>query len=240
MHIIGFSTGAIALGNYRAALKLLRDEGVRAVELSALRLCELELLVGDIRHLDLAGFSFVSFHAPSRFDMADEPGVIECLKSVTKSGIPVVVHPDTMYTDDLWRAFGGSIFVENMDKRKPIGRTARELESLFKRFPEAGLCFDIGHARQVDPTMIEAHRILDQHGHRLKQVHMSEVNTASHHDPISQYAIRAFQRVAGFIPASVPIILETLIDRGQSDVITEIRNAEMALTEVAELIAIAG
>ena len=237
MHIIGFSTGAVALGNYRAALELLRAERVRAVELSALRLSEMESLVGDIQHLDLAGFSFISFHAPSRFEPADEPSVFECLKSVTQNGIPVVVHPDTMYSDEKWRAFGGLIFIENMDKRKSIGRTARELESLFERFPEAGLCFDIGHARQVDPTMIEAFRILDQHGHRLKQVHMSEVNTASNHYPISQYAIRAFQRVARFIPAHVPIILETRIDCGQSDVATEIRNAEMALTE---LVAITG
>jgi len=240
MHVIGFSTGAVARGNYRAALELLHAEKVLAVELSALRLSELRALVTDIQHLDLAGFSFISFHAPSRFDLADEPGVIECLKSVTRNGIPVVVHPDTMHTDELWREFGGLIFIENMDKRKPVGRTATELESLFERFPEAGLCFDIGHARQVDPTMIEAYRILDQHGHRLKQVHMSEVNTASHHDPISQYAIRAFQRVAGLIPARVPIILETLIDCGQSDVNTEIRNAELALTEVTELVALAG
>jgi hypothetical protein len=245
MHIIGFSTGAVARGDYRAALALLRAESVRAIELSALRLSELNSLVGDIPHLDLSGFSFISFHAPSRFELADESSVIESLKSVTQSGFPVVVHPDTMYTDELWRAFGGMIFIENMDKRKPVGRTARELESIFERFPEAGLCFDIGHARQVDPTMIEAYRILDQQGNRLKQVHMSEANTASHHvsshhDPISRYAIRAFQRVAGLIPARVPIILETLIDRGQSDVHTEIRNAEMALTEVTELVAIAG
>ena len=108
------------------------------------------------------------------------------------------------------------------------------------RFPEAGLCFDIGHARQVDPTMVEAYRILDRYGDRLKQVHMSEVNTASHHDPISRYAILAFQKVAGLIPASVPIVLETLIDCGQSDVRTEIRNAEMALSEVAGIVASAG
>jgi hypothetical protein len=88
--------------------------------------------------------------------------------------------------------------------------------------------------------MVEAYRILDQYGHRLKQVHISEVNTASHHDPISRYAILAFQKVAGLIPASVPIILETLIDSGQSDVKTEIRNAKMALTEVPEIVALAG
>jgi hypothetical protein len=127
-----------------------------------------------------------------------------------------------------------------MDKRKPVGQTARDLRRLFDRFPEAGLCFDMGHARQVDPTMTEAYRILDQHGHRLRQVHLSEVNTASHHDPISRYAILAFQKVAGLIPPNIPIILETLIDCGQSNVRTEIRNAELALTELPDLIASVG
>ena len=240
MRNIGFSTGAVARGDYRAALALLRREGVRTVELSALRRTELSALVDDLPKLDLTSFSFVSFHAPSRFELADECVVAARLKAVTGYGIPVVVHPDTIYSDAVWRTFGASIYIENMDKRKPVGRTAGELKSLFERFPEAGLCFDIGHARQVDPTMVEAYRILDQYGDRLKQVHISEVNTESHHDPISRYAILAFKKVAGLIPASVPIVLETLIDQGQSDVRTEIRNAEMALSEVPEMVALAG
>jgi hypothetical protein len=69
---------------------------------------------------------------------------------------------------------------------------------------------------------------------------MSDVNTASHHDPVSRYAILAFQKVAGLIPTSVPIILKTLIDRGQSDVRTEICNAEMALSDVLEIVVLAG
>ena len=68
MNSIGFSTGAVARGDYQAALALLRREGVRAVELSALRLSELSSLVDDLPRLDLTSFSFVSFHAPSRFE----------------------------------------------------------------------------------------------------------------------------------------------------------------------------
>ena len=170
MHRIGFSTGAVARGDYKYALKVLRSEQVRVVELSALRVAELGPLVGDLDNLDLSWFSSVSFHAPSRFDPVDECAIIEKLKVVTRKAIPIVVHPDTCYTDELWTALGGSMLIENMDKRKPIGRTAIELTSLFKRFPDAGFCFDIGHARQVDPTMTEAYRILDRHAGRLKQV----------------------------------------------------------------------
>ena len=116
-----------------------------------------------------------------------------------------------------------------MDKRKPVGRTAEELSEFFTRLPEARLCFDIGHARQVDPTMAEARRILEKYRDRLAEVHLSEVNTSSRHDPISAYAIEAFQSVAGLIPENVPVILETLIDQGQSDVATELAHARQAL-----------
>jgi hypothetical protein len=64
---IGFSTGAIARGNYRLALDVLEHHHVDVVELSALRISELEPLVNDICHLELSRFSFVSFHGPSTF-----------------------------------------------------------------------------------------------------------------------------------------------------------------------------
>lgn len=221
------------------ALDVLRGCHVTVVELSALRLPELEPLVNDLCKLDLTGFQFVSFHAPSSFDASAERDVAGLLRVVTGHGIPVVIHPDTISDFRVWGEFGGSLLVENMDKRKAIGRTAAEMAGIFARLPEAGFCFDIGHARQVDPTMAESYRLLQQYGFRLRQVHMSEVNTASHHEPMSAYAVQAFQRVAGMIPSDTPVILETSIDRGQSDVLTEIHRAEMALT-VPQPVAVAG
>ncbi|MDX1981230.1 MAG: hypothetical protein SFV51_13245 [Bryobacteraceae bacterium] len=55
----------------------------------------------------------------------------------------------------LWRRFGSLLCVENMDKRKAIGRTARELNLILQQLPEASFCFDIGHLRQAGPTMTE-------------------------------------------------------------------------------------
>lgn len=233
MRSIGFSTGAVARSDFHAALSLLTANHIQVLELSALRLSELATLVSSMKHLDLSGFSFVSFHAPSRFELSDEAFVVDCLRQLLPFRIPVVVHPDVLYTDSRWTPFGDTLLIENMDTRKKIGRSAHELTELFARFPEAGLCFGIRHARQVDPTMIEAYRILTQHGFRLRQIHMSEADTASHHRPTSEYAIRAFQKVAKLIPLSVPIILETLIDEGQSDISTEIKTALRAF-EVSE------
>ena len=174
----------------------------------------------------------MSFHAPSRFSAADELYAIERLRCVVDRGILVVVHLDVIFNPEAWQWMGSLLFLENMDKRNAVGRTARDLESLFERFPEAGFCFDLGHARQFDPTMTEARLILEDFGERLTEVHISEVNTSSRHDALSLYAISALRSVAKLIPQPAPIILETLIDEGQSDIPTEIDRARRALDPI--------
>lgn len=233
MRRIGFSTGAVARGDFWKALSILGNHNVSVVELSALRLTELEPLRDALPKLDLSRFSFVSAHAPSRFDPDSECWVIERLRAFTESGFPVIVHPDVIFHPTEWHCLGDHLLIENMDKRKP-GRTVREMGALFQQLPDARFCFDIGHARQVDPSMTEASMLLRAFGDRLAEVHMSEVNTASRHDPISLNAVAAFGMIAGSIPEDVPVIIESLIDQNQSDVDTEMRRA----LEVFALVAV--
>lgn len=232
MRPIGFSTGALAKGDFRAALAILRSHQISVVELSALRLSELEPLCRAIPSLDLSPFTFVSVHAPSRFAPEEESTVIEQLDAVARLGYPVVVHPDVIFTPDRWATLGNRLLIENMDKRKPIGRTVGELRDIFSVLPLGGFCFDVGHARQVDPSMTEAALLLHAFRDRLAEVHMSEVNTASRHDPISPNAVLAFSSVMSAIDFDVPIILESLIDQGQSDVQTEIARANEVFVAV--------
>ena len=140
---------------------------------------------------------------------------------------PIVLHPDTIHDFSAWRVFGRQLAIENMDRRKPIGRTLEELNLIFEKLPDAMLCFDIGHARQCDTTMTEAYRILRAYSNRLCQVHVSEVNTASRHDPLSFAAILAFAEVANLIPCSVPVILESRVTQDQIE--AEIEKAQKAL-----------
>ena len=222
MRPIGFSTGALARGDFRRALALLRIHQIQVVELSALRMEELEPLIDVLPDLDLGSFTFVSIHAPSRFDRESERRVVELIISSEASRYPVVVHPDVVFTPSLWGPLGSRLLLENMDKRKPVGRTVTELRTLFRLLPDARFCFDIGHARQVF--------LLKDFGTRLAAVHISEVNTASRHDPISRNATSAFQKVASYIPEKIPIILESLIDEGQSELEVEVRRARQALS----------
>ncbi len=157
MRALGFSTGALALSNFRQALRILRDQPVSVVELSAIREHELVPLLRSLNDLDLSPFSYVSIHAPSSFSPEAEAWIFQELYEIRHRGWPIVVHPDTLYDRSLWRLLGSLLCIENMDKRKGVGRTARELSYLFTEYPEASFCFDIGHARQVDTSMTEAY-----------------------------------------------------------------------------------
>jgi len=209
---MGFSTGTLALGNFRRGLQILGGKMAVAVELSALRDVELEPLVRSFDTLDLSQFKYVSVHAPSRFETLTEAQVLELLTAAFEREWPVVVHPDVIQDWPAWSSVGDLVCIENMDKRKPIGRTADELERIFERLPAASMCFDIGHARQVDPTMSEAMAILRRFAGRIRQLHVSDVNSASVHEPLNHVAALAFARVAHLIPRSVPIIMETPVE----------------------------
>jgi hypothetical protein len=65
MSLFGFSTGALALGDFRRALRLLQSVDADAVELSALRETELPDLMQAAGDLDLGQFQYVAVHAPS-------------------------------------------------------------------------------------------------------------------------------------------------------------------------------
>lgn len=212
---IGFSTGALALADFRTALEMLRHKPCDAIELSALRLGELRPLVEALDTLDLAQFAFISFHAPSKIDPQSERETVALLVKVAQNGWTIVVHPDAITDFGLWRQLGASLALENMDKRKPVGRYANELAELFERLPEAAFCFDIGHARQVDPSMAEAGSVLRRFRDRLRLVHISEVNSQSKHDPLSLSAVLAFRRVSHLIPHNVSVIIESRVTEDQ-------------------------
>ncbi len=228
MRRIGFSTGALALGDFRRALNMLKGKPIDAVELSALRVHELPELVRSFDGLDLSQYTYVSVHAPSRFTETEEREVVNQLTAFLKKRWPIVLHPDTIHNFEIWQDFGELLCIENMDKRKHIGRYQKELEYIFERLPFARFCFDMAHARQVDSSMTEAYALLRNFGDRLLQLHVSEVNTSSKHDYISQGASRAFKEIAHLIPPSVPAILETPVL--EEEIEEELARARESLT----------
>jgi hypothetical protein len=211
MRPIGFSTGALAKGDFTRGLDAQRtSRRIRAVELSALRDHELPELISALPSLDLSDFVYVSFHAPSKLQTLDEQTVFELLFRLPEAW-PIVVHPEILRTPALWGQLGARLCLENMDDRKTTGRTPAELRVLFEQFPDASFCLDLGHARQIDPTMASALRMLRDFGGRLRQVHVSEVGMRGEHLPLGATTRMSFAQVAHRIPPDCPLIIESVI-----------------------------
>jgi hypothetical protein len=211
MRPVGFSTGALAKGDFQRGLALQRGHtGVCAVELSALRDHELQPLVDGVGALDLVGFRYVSVHAPSKLGTLGEHEVFERL-AVLPPEWPIVAHPEILLTPALWRTLGPRLCLENMDNRKTRGRTVAELRELFAEYPEATFCLDVGHARQIDPTMAVALRMLLEFGARLVQVHVSSVGPLGEHMHVGATTRWAFERIARRVPWECPLIIESVV-----------------------------
>jgi hypothetical protein len=200
---------------------------IPVIELSALREHELDPLLEALATLDLDQFDYVSVHAPSRLERWDERHLAARLRNVSDRSFPIVLHPDVITDYRLWADFGDLLCVENMDKRKHVGRTTVELAEVFASLPRASFCFDIGHARQVDPTMSHAVEMLNAFGSRLRQLHVSEVNSRSRHESLNTSSIRAFMKVSYLIPEHIPVILETPVR--EPHILHEVNEARAAL-----------
>lgn len=227
MRPIGFSTGALARGDFRSGIEMQRSLGTKAIELSALRAQELTPLIEALDELDLHTFEYISFHAPSDLGGMAERDVIALLRELPPAW-PIIVHPDVVTDSEQWRLLGSRLSLENMDQRKPVGRTVSEMELVFRSFPDAAFCLDIGHARQVDPTMGIAMGLLQRFQSRLKQVHLSEVDPHGKHIPIGFAALCGFRRVANLIPKDCPVIIESMVKPGELH--NELEVAVLALT----------
>lgn len=221
MRTYGFSTGALAKGDFRAALSMLHGHDTAALELSALRVNELPLLAHALLEKSpftqaVREYRYLSIHAPSKLGTTSERHVIEQLRPLVESGFNVVVHPDAIDDFGGWREFGPRVCIENNDTRKP-GRTVAELAPIFEKLPEASWCLDLGHGRQVDGTMLEVWRMLRAFSDRLQQIHLSELNSACEHEALSMASVRAISELASAIP-EVPVIIESVVPADRIDV----------------------
>ena len=208
---IGFSTGSLAKGNFFAALDILTYSSANVIEISALRDFELAPLIDAFDDLHLNQYEAVSLHAPSKLGAFSETAMVKLLRKMADNGIPIVVHPNIINNMSLWKPIGSFLYIENMDMRNPVGRTTEDLEEIFYNLPDASFCFDIAHARQVDPTMVEAMDMVRAFGKRIKQLHVSVVNSKSIHEPLSIEAIIDYRKITKYIDKDTPIILESPI-----------------------------
>lgn len=180
---IGASTGYMA-DHYGDWPKLVDDAisvATVAAELSALSEPELPGLASYLERGPSLPFLYLSVHAPTKALDRPEQDVVAQLAAIAPMVDAIVFHPDCLGDLALYAQLGPKMVLENMDSRKNDGRSSQELARYFDVLPEAGLCFDIAHANSVDASLDAANRILDEHGHRLRHVHLSSLDEGCHH-----------------------------------------------------------
>jgi Xylose isomerase-like TIM barrel len=210
-HPIGASTGFMVQerGDWPALVDAAADLSPFTAELAALS--ELEL-PGLLAYLLSAGdevpaFRYLSVHAPSKDLRLAEPKLVDGLARLPAVVDAIVVHPDVIDEPGEYRRLGARLVLENMDTRKGSGRTADELAPLLAELPDAGLCLDVAHARDVDASMAGAHELLDRFADRLRHLHVSSLDEAGHHVPLTAQDEAAFGPVLQRC-RDVPWILE--------------------------------
>jgi hypothetical protein len=185
---VGCSTGFMHAqrGDWPGLVREAAAQSSFAVELAALSEPELPGLVRYLESGPSLPFLFVSVHAPSKHRRIPELDMVAMLGRLPHRVDAIVVHPDAIESVELYRSLGRKLVIENMDVRKSTGQTAAELAELFGELPDAGMCFDVAHAKSVDPTMAEGERILDSFGDRLRHVHLSSLDSDCHHVPLTE------------------------------------------------------
>ena len=208
--LYGFSTGALAKGDFRAALAMLEQHDLGAIELSALRVAELPSLMQALPQLDLGRYQHVTVHVPSRFDPNQEATIAEHLSQVADHVTGFILHAEAILDPAPWHALGPKVLVENADGRKRTGRTFDEFQRVMDGLPDARVCFDVAHAHQVDPSLLEARRILRAFRDRVGQLHVSQLNYRCEHQALTWGVVSAFYQLAPALPDTA-VILESVV-----------------------------
>jgi sugar phosphate isomerase/epimerase len=171
-----------ARGDWGSLAALAVETSSFAVELAALDEAELDGLAGWLRSggRELP-HRYVSVHGPAKNRVRPERELVAALRALPAWVDAIVLHPDTFEAPRRYRSLGHRLVLENMDARKPTGRTAEELEPYFTALPEAGFCLDVAHVASVDPTMAAGEELLDAFGARLRHVHVSSLDAEGAH-----------------------------------------------------------
>ena len=209
----GMATGSYVAerDDWRASLARARAEGWATLELTAIdsaRLAELMTLL-EVEADALAGFARVSVHAPVRTTET----TADVVTRLSRLPFDAILHPDVYGGEPAVLTLGRKAIFENMDVVKAFGRTAGDLTEVFARFPDAGLCLDVAHVWTNDATLALGHALLDAHGARLRQVHVSGIEPDGTHRTTTAADLELFapllERCAG-----VPWLLEAVLEDG--------------------------
>lgn len=185
MRPVGFSTGALYPGDVAKAIKLLNKTSATALEVSLLKVRELEGIEDVLDDADLSQFQYLSFHAPIDCTPENVEAVADRLSDLTAvyhEFAHVVVHPGLLAQTWLSRSH---VILENMDARTPEYSTWGGLRDFERANPgrknTEGYCIDLAHAMNADPQGYVWQHLLREGGTQIREFHVSALSEVGKH-----------------------------------------------------------
>jgi len=161
----------------------------------------------------LRKFSYVSIHAPSKeivYGNTHETKLaFEKIKYLSgKIKIKgIVIHPSSVEDFSIFNEFNLPFLVENMDKMQEKFTNPQHFSELRENY-NFGFVLDLQHAYEHDSSMKLCKELIEIMGNRLKELHVSGMNTKLHHALVhcsdNKEAISSILK----LKLNIPIILE--------------------------------
>lgn len=210
--ILGFSTKCLYKTHGHFApetFDIFRKMGCNALEITWHGGFEEMEGLANIKSSDLAGFEYVSLHAPS-FDGFNETEIVEMLQKLSEINEKlkfkaVVVHPYETMNFDIFRQFDLPFKIENMDWRKDFGKYVDSLEDIFSKF-DVPMVLDLNHCYTNDPSMRLAHDMMETFGGRIEEIHVSGYE--KNHEPL--FKTKQEEILQAIPDRRLPIIIESI------------------------------
>lgn len=198
---IGFPSGCLAHCSPHATIAFSQAAGFPALELHPQNIHDPILALSRHR------FTYWSCHLPDKPEVSDRDLTRMICQDSTHTD-NFIIHANKIKLPSEWEPYQDKVLVENMDNNRTFGRYPEEMEEIFDSLPNAGFCFDLGHAFQVDPTLSLAKEMVAAFGDRLKELHISYVDQEGHHHSIPGELFEPFAEITQNIPQDIPTIIE--------------------------------
>ena len=222
--MIGFSTSCVRGWELAPddTVKLLTKGGANGIELAFTSLDDLFLYDSYISIKGeklLRSLKHVSLHAPwtkiKYADNVESQKVFEKLRQIKEriGARFIVFHTNVVEDFGVLKYYELNPLIENIPSFDVSG--LKELQTLMEKF-DIGLCFDIHHACESDPSMNLSYKILEVFKERLSEVHVSGYNDNC--PPVHQSKSRKLIiNLLRQIPENIPIIMESPIPKDKPE-----------------------
>ncbi|MBU0598642.1 hypothetical protein KKF61_06685 [Patescibacteria group bacterium] len=217
--LFGFSTGVLHKEtDAKHALYIMKQLGCQAVELGFIRKSRIDDgWLESIEAKDLVGFKYVSFHAPKMYYKNNEETheILNLIENFYKKVYPldmVVFHPDNVIELEVFNNLPFPVGFENMDNRKPFGKTSSDLLKLLKKNSKFHFILDVNHLKTNNQDMPQLDEFYNKLGTRLAHYHVSGLTSKLTHAPL--YLTKQLDLLAAVRDTSKPIICESLLTSG--------------------------